>query len=97
MLRTFFPAILCTMEAFQPADLVTVEVEHAQSRLTDLVGVHVAPASVVANTPARKRQGNVVVEDDIPVGSAVREGETGAAAAARPPAGKMNKVSGVKR
>ncbi|KAE8769574.1 Lactation elevated protein 1 [Hordeum vulgare] len=85
------------MEAFQPSDLVTVEVAPAP---TDLVASHVGPAPAVANTPARKRQGNVVVHDDIPAGPAGREGVPTAATAvrsARPPTWKMNKVSGVKQ
>ncbi|KAE8779442.1 galacturonosyltransferase 14 [Hordeum vulgare] len=89
------------MEAFQPADLVNVEVMHAQSRPADLVAGHVAPVvALVTNVPARKRQGNVVVEGGIPSGLAGREGEPGSTAAARsaqPPTGKMSKVSGVER
>ncbi|KAE8787707.1 Lactation elevated protein 1 [Hordeum vulgare] len=88
------------MEAFQPADLVNVEVAHAQAHTSDLVASHVAPAPSVANAPTRKWQGNIVVQDDIPIGPHGREGAPGAAAAARsarPSAGKMNKVLGVKR
>ncbi|KAE8815649.1 hypothetical protein D1007_07130 [Hordeum vulgare] len=89
------------MEAFQPADLVNVEVTHVQSRPTDLVAGHVAPVvALVTNALARKRQCNVVVQDGIPAGPAGREGASGAAAAARyprPPTGKMSKVLGVKR
>ncbi|KAE8797162.1 hypothetical protein D1007_27716 [Hordeum vulgare] len=89
------------MEAFQPTDLVNVEVEDVQSRPADFVAGHVAPAvALVTNTPARKWQGNVVVQGDIPAGPAEREGAPGVAAAARSvrsSAGKMSKVSGVKR
>ncbi|KAE8789220.1 galacturonosyltransferase 14 [Hordeum vulgare] len=58
------------------------------------------PPSPKGPTPARKRQGNIVVQGGIPAGLAEREGTPGAAAApqsARPPTGKMSKVSGVKR
>ncbi|KAE8769364.1 hypothetical protein D1007_59062 [Hordeum vulgare] len=82
------------MEAFQPANLINVEVAHAQSRPADLVAGH------VANAPAHKRQGNVVVQGDIPAGPPGREGAPGAAAAGRStrPSGRtMDKVSGVKR
>ncbi|KAE8779321.1 galacturonosyltransferase 14 [Hordeum vulgare] len=88
------------MEAFQPADLVIVEVVHAQSRLVDLVAGHVAPTPSVANVPARKQQSNVVVQANISTGPVRREGASGAATPARSgrsPAGKMNKVLGVKR
>ncbi|KAE8784504.1 hypothetical protein D1007_41947 [Hordeum vulgare] len=87
------------MEAFQTADLVNVEVAHAQSRPTDLVADHVAPAPAVANAPACERQGNTGVQGGIPAGPAGREGASGVVAAARSarlPEGKMNKVSGVK-
>ncbi|KAE8787078.1 Lactation elevated protein 1 [Hordeum vulgare] len=89
------------MEASQPADLVNVEVAHAQSRPTDLVAGYVAPAVAQGtNAPTLKRQGNIVVQGGIPVGPVGREGASGVAAAARsawPPAGKMSKVSGMKR
>ncbi|KAE8808573.1 hypothetical protein D1007_14962 [Hordeum vulgare] len=89
------------MEASQLADLVNVEVAHAQSCPMDLVARHVAPAVAQAtNAPARKRQGNVVVQGVIPAGPAEREGAPGTAPtaqSARSPTGKMSKVSGVKR
>ncbi|KAE8774299.1 hypothetical protein D1007_53324 [Hordeum vulgare] len=89
------------MEAFQPADLVNVKVAYAQSCAADLVVGHVVPAvALVTNAPARRRQGNIVVQGGIPDGPSRSEGAPGAAAAARsawPPAGKMRKVLGVKR
>ncbi|KAE8811474.1 Lactation elevated protein 1 [Hordeum vulgare] len=89
------------MEAFQPTDLTNVEVAHMQSRSADLVSDQVTPVvALVTNAPARKQQGNVVVEDGIPAGPVGREGVPDTAAAvrsARSPAGKMSKVSGVKR
>ncbi|KAE8795092.1 galacturonosyltransferase 14 [Hordeum vulgare] len=94
------PTFFAVMEAFQPADLITAEVTHAQSRPTDLVAGHVGPAPAIANAPARKRQGNIVVQAGIPAGPAGREGASRTAAtlrSGRPPAGKMNKVLGVKR
>ncbi|KAE8769818.1 galacturonosyltransferase 14 [Hordeum vulgare] len=90
---TFF----APMEAFQPANLVNVEVTHAQSHPADLVVGHVTPVTVVDNATARKRQGNVVVHGGIPAGPPGREGAPGATAAARPPARKMNKISSMKR
>ncbi|KAE8819034.1 Lactation elevated protein 1 [Hordeum vulgare] len=89
------------MEASQPVDLVNVEVAHVQSRLTDLVVAHVAPAIAQGtNAPARKRQGNILVQGGIPAGPTGKERVPGTAAtarSARPPTGKMSKVSGVKR
>ncbi|KAE8813517.1 galacturonosyltransferase 14 [Hordeum vulgare] len=89
------------MEAFQPTNLVNVEVAHAQSLPADIVAGHVTPAvSLVTNAPARKQQDNVVVQGGIPAGPSIKEDASGATATARssrPPTGKMSKVSGVKR
>ncbi|KAE8813644.1 hypothetical protein D1007_09148 [Hordeum vulgare] len=88
------------MEASQPSH-VNVEVAHVQSPPTDLVSGHVALAVAQdTNAPARKRQGNVVVEDGNatgPAGKACAPGAAAAARFARPPMEKMSKVSGMKR
>ncbi|KAE8804191.1 hypothetical protein D1007_19943 [Hordeum vulgare] len=80
---------------------VNVEVAHAQIPPADLVAGHVAPAVTQGtNAPARKRQGNVVVQGSNsagPVGKARAPGAAVAARSARPPAEKMSKASGVKR
>ncbi|KAE8795376.1 glutathione s-transferase t3-like [Hordeum vulgare] len=89
------PPFFAAMEAFQLADLVNVEVAHMQSCL------NVAPAvALVINVLALNRKGNIVVQGGIPTGPAGKEVASGATAAvrsARPPAGKMSKVSGMKR
>ncbi|KAE8774325.1 Lactation elevated protein 1 [Hordeum vulgare] len=78
-----------------------MEVAHAQSRSTDLIAGHVAPAvALLTNALARKRQGNIVMQDGILASPAGREGAPSTAAvarSARPPAWKMSKVWGVKR
>ena len=51
---------------------VTVEVAHAPSPRADLVAGHVGPAGVAQAqaTPARKRQGNVLVQGGNPAAPA---------------------------
>ncbi|KAE8774438.1 hypothetical protein D1007_53213 [Hordeum vulgare] len=92
---------LVAIEAFQSADLVNVEVEHAQSRRTDLVGGHATPTvALLTNASSRKQQGNIVVQGGIPdilAGTEVASGTPGAARSAQPPTGKMSKVSEVRR
>ncbi|KAE8770459.1 hypothetical protein D1007_57797 [Hordeum vulgare] len=88
------------MEASQ-SSLVNVEVAHAQSPPADLVAGHVNP--VVAqgtNAPARKRQGNVVVQGGNPAGPATEARASGAAITVRSirsPTEKVSKVSSMKR
>ena len=80
---------------------VTVEVAHAPSPQVDLVAGHVGPAAVAQAqaVPARKRQGNVVVQGGNPATPAAMARAPGANAAARsrPAAEKVGKVAGVKR
>nr|XP_045089502.1 uncharacterized protein LOC123497228 [Aegilops tauschii subsp. strangulata] len=79
---------------------VPVEVACAQCPPADLVAGHVGP--IVAqgtNAPARKRQGNVVMQGGNPAAPTGKARAPGANAAARswPAAEKVGKVSGVKR
>ena len=80
---------------------VTIEVEHAPSARADLVAGHVGPAAVAqANTaPARKRQGNVVMQGGNPAAPAAMARAPGANAAvrSRPAAEKAGKAAGAKR
>ena len=79
---------------------VTVEVAYAQSPPADLVAGHVGPAVAQGTTaPARKRQGNVVVQGGNPAATAGKARAPGANAAARSRSAAENvgKVSGIKR
>nr|XP_020188448.1 uncharacterized protein LOC109774146 [Aegilops tauschii subsp. strangulata] len=73
---------------------VTVEVAHAPSPRADLVAGHVGPTA-----PARKRQGNVVVQGGNPAAPAAMARAPGpnAAARPRPAAEKVTKAAGGKR
>ncbi|KAE8790571.1 galacturonosyltransferase 14 [Hordeum vulgare] len=99
--RPSSPPFFAAMEVSQPTNLVNMKVVHAQSRPTDLVAGHVASAVAQGtNAPARKRQGNIVMQGDNPASPAGKErvaGATVAAGSARPSAGKMSKVLGMKR
>ncbi|KAE8782530.1 hypothetical protein D1007_44199 [Hordeum vulgare] len=79
---------------------VTVEVAHAPSPQADLVAGHVGPAVTLASTaPARKRQGNVVVQGGNPAAPAAKARAPGAnvVARSRPAAERVTKVAGIKR
>ncbi|KAE8811265.1 hypothetical protein D1007_12023 [Hordeum vulgare] len=79
---------------------VTVEVAHAPFPRADLVAGHVGPTVALASVaPARKRQGNVVVQAGNPAAPAAKARAPGANAAARswPAAERVTKVAGVKR
>ncbi|KAE8789489.1 galacturonosyltransferase 14 [Hordeum vulgare] len=73
----------------------------ALSVRVDLIACYVAPAVTHGtNTPARKRQGNVVMQGGNPAGPAGKACALGATATARsagPPAEKMSKVLDVNR
>ena len=82
---------------------VTIEVAHAQSPPSHLVAVNVGPAVAQGTTaPARKRQGNVVVQGGNPAGPARKaRAPVGPAASdvnsvGHPPA-KKGRAFGVKR
>ena len=80
---------------------VTVEVAHAPSPQVDLVAGHVGPAGVAQAhaTPARKRQGNVLVQGGNPAAPAAmaRAPSANAAVRSRPAAEKAGKAAGAKR
>ncbi|KAE8776703.1 ALA-interacting subunit 1 [Hordeum vulgare] len=78
---------------------VTVEVAHAPSHRADLVAGHVGPAVAQASaTPARKRQGNVVVLGGNPTAPAAkaRSLDANAVVRSRSAAEKVTKAVGVK-
>ena len=79
---------------------ITVEDAHAQSPRADLVAGHVGPVVAQGNAaPARKRQGNMLVQGGNPAAPAAKDRAPGANAAARsrPAAEKVAKAAGGKR